>query len=744
MISTEKVFFTLFRFILVSLSLLLFPPPLMMAIQEQSEDYIFEVFSKEEISDLHGIWRSGVRLAGRGSGDHPVYNNNNDFPHPFVWSKLENEVGFGGTYCMTLNFYDIEKAKESLDMAEIGDRIENVLSQGGRPILILYGMPDSISSCPLNNEECTGRPSFPPSDYDAWEEMVYAAITYLSAEGALVTHPILRLDDAPSRGLEGIYYHIWNEPNTNGIEYGGQPGEYHGPTEFWKGTREEFQQLYLSSVRAVERVEVDFGLDLMIGGCDFQRVEEFLYQVQENDSENWIVDFVDFCYENSLRLDFFTWNRISNNPNFNDDHHVSQIWRELLDGHGYEETELILVDVSSHIYVVSENCIGNTISVERESEILASLIPAVFYKEVQVGMVERIVLEAVQDYNVEGENHDYGLFRGGLGQMFTLSNVMKPAYNTFLMLSRLRDKRLRVTKEFVGINDETQDPNILVSEFIDCLATVDPQTGDLAILVWFYFNPDRFRGGVGQDLRYEVLNDTLPEPKDTRIRINDIDSSDRYLMHRYQLDAMTSNSWYNRESIYDFLDSNGAKADEVNNWPEVKLQEVETREVTEVLSVDIPFLLRPYSVHLIYLEKMDADTSFGEGEDSSGVEEDRESMIQSMNYPNPFAEETTISFQVSVIEMNENEFGQTIPGERDSSLVSNEYDMVPITIHVYDVRGRRVRTLLNGEVEVGSNHIIRWEARNDRGEKVPLGPYFYRIKSPDRVYIKKMIYTGRP
>lgn len=742
MISTEKACMIGFRFFVAILWILLFLPRTMMAIQEHSKDYIFEVYTTEEIGDVHEIWRPGVRLAGRGSGDHPVYNSNTDFPHPYVWSKWENEIGFGGTYVITLNFYDIEKAEESIDMAEIGDRIEDVVSQGGLPILILYGMPDSISSCPLYEEECTGRPAYPPSDYDAWEEMVYDAITYLSAEGAFVTNPILRLDGEPSRGLEGIYYHVWNEPNTNGIELGGQPGEFGGPTGFWRGTREDFHQLYLSAVRAVERAEIDFDLDLAIGGCDFQRVEEFLDQVQENDPENWIVDFVQFCSQNGLRLDFFTWNRSSNNPDFNDDHRVSQTWREMLDGYGYGATELILVDVSSHIYVVAENCIGNTISVERDTEILASLIPALFYKEVQVGMVERIVLEAVQNYNNEDENHDYGLFRGGTGQMFTLSNVMKPAYNTFLMLTRLRDKRLRVAKNHVGIINESQDPDILVSEFIDCMATVDSQTGDLAILVWFYFNPDRFRGGAGQDLRYEVLNDVLPEPKDTRIMINNVDSKDRYLMHRYKLDAATSNSWYNREEIYDALYNNGGKADEINNWPEVKLQEVEFREFTENSSIEIPLLLRPYSVHLIYLEKVVDDNTSG-GNEGSGLGDGLwETVIQSINYPNPFDETTTISFQVSVVEVNENEFDQTIT-EDDSSLVSEENDRIPIAIHVFDIRGRLVRSLFDEEVEVGSDHFIRWEARNDRGEKVALGPYFYRIRSPNRVYIKKMIYTGR-
>jgi hypothetical protein len=88
----------------------------------------------------------------------------------------------------------------------------------------------------------------------------------------------------------------------------------------------------------------------------------------------------------------------------------------------------------------------------------------------------------------------------------------------------------------------------------------------------------------------------------------------------------------------------------------------------------------------------------------------------SQNYPNPFNPSTTISFD--------------IPGE------ARETQTVCLTI--YDIRGRRVKELVNSELTPGT-HTIHWNGRNDRGEPVSSGIYLYTLKVGKVAFTRKMV-----
>ncbi len=70
--------------------------------------------------------------------------------------------------------------------------------------------------------------------------------------------------------------------------------------------------------------------------------------------------------------------------------------------------------------------------------------------------------------------------------------------------------------------------------------------------------------------------------------------------------------------------------------------------------------------------------------------------------PNPFGAATSLRFEL-----------------RDRS---------PVSIQVYDVRGRIVATLADGEWEAG-RHSVAWNGRNDDGTPVASGVYFARMQS---------------
>jgi hypothetical protein len=61
-----------------------------------------------------------------------------------------------------------------------------------------------------------------------------------------------------------------------------------------------------------------------------------------------------------------------------------------------------------------------------------------------------------------------------------------------------------------------------------------------------------------------------------------------------------------------------------------------------------------------------------------------------------------------------------------------------VTVRVYDVHGRLVRTLIDGQQSSGQKTVV-WNGRNDRGQIVATGVYFYRMTAPGFDVAKKMV-----
>jgi flagellar hook assembly protein FlgD len=60
------------------------------------------------------------------------------------------------------------------------------------------------------------------------------------------------------------------------------------------------------------------------------------------------------------------------------------------------------------------------------------------------------------------------------------------------------------------------------------------------------------------------------------------------------------------------------------------------------------------------------------------------------------------------------------------------------TLIVYNILGQKVRSLVDESLNSGT-YQVTWDAKNDRGEKVPSGVYFYRLTSGDVSEVRKMI-----
>jgi hypothetical protein len=63
-----------------------------------------------------------------------------------------------------------------------------------------------------------------------------------------------------------------------------------------------------------------------------------------------------------------------------------------------------------------------------------------------------------------------------------------------------------------------------------------------------------------------------------------------------------------------------------------------------------------------------------------------------------------------------------------------------VSLQVYDVTGRTVRTLASGFRRAGS-YSVSWDAKDSRGRLVPHGVYFYRLDTPGFRDVKKAAVT---
>jgi hypothetical protein len=83
------------------------------------------------------------------------------------------------------------------------------------------------------------------------------------------------------------------------------------------------------------------------------------------------------------------------------------------------------------------------------------------------------------------------------------------------------------------------------------------------------------------------------------------------------------------------------------------------------------------------------------------------------NYPNPFNPTTTIAYSIAR------------PG--------------PVSMRVYNVAGQLVRTLVDEVLSPDRVRPIAWSGRNDAGNTVSSGVYFYRLVTPDFTKTRKMV-----
>ncbi|MCF7807297.1 MAG: T9SS type A sorting domain-containing protein [Candidatus Marinimicrobia bacterium] len=96
-----------------------------------------------------------------------------------------------------------------------------------------------------------------------------------------------------------------------------------------------------------------------------------------------------------------------------------------------------------------------------------------------------------------------------------------------------------------------------------------------------------------------------------------------------------------------------------------------------------------------------------------GVGQIPEAYSLSQNYPNPFNPTTVIDFAIP--------------------------EASEVSLEIYNIRGQKVRTLLNGHIPAGF-YASSWNGLDDHGMGVASGTYIYLMKTADHTFSKKLVY----
>ncbi len=132
----------------------------------------------------------------------------------------------------------------------------------------------------------------------------------------------------------------------------------------------------------------------------------------------------------------------------------------------------------------------------------------------------------------------------------------------------------------------------------------------------------------------------------------------------------------------------------------------------EVIFFDFPlyFIQEPEATAVLHQALSDL------GMYPSSVEDEESGVVASFslgqNFPNPFNAETIIEYSLP-------QAGR-------------------VEIAVYNILGQRVRTLVD-EFQTAGRKRVAWDGRNNRGEEVSSGIYFYRIEAGELTKTKKML-----
>ena len=419
-------------------------------------------------------------------------------------------TGFGIPHWGNGNVLHIDPEGNASYDFTIVDQVYDAIVEGGHHVLVELAftprdlLPEQaaelevVSSPTVYSNYEAGAWSYPPKDYEAWGDLVAA-------------HAQHCLERYGAEEVDTWLWELWNEPDIF----------------YWRGTPEEFYELYSVTARAVRRVlpHAKVGGPAVTGsGAEFLR--GFLAHTSAKDDA---LDFVSFHTKGSA---FTPWRVYGptggpapekQNPSTHKMlHEIRTLLRVIAEFPEYHHQPAIVDECDAGVpahYSVYDNANFQFQNTE-------------YYPVFQVKLMKKILdLNELETVQVERATSWSFYFEGeryfeGTRAFLTAGGVEKPLLNAYRALARLGERRIDASSDAahaVTLLDEAQGRSM--PEEIDVLASRG-EDGTVAVLVWRHTD-DQYHGDDHE--------------ADVSVNIAGLDAAGYTLQH-YRIDAGHSNA----------------------------------------------------------------------------------------------------------------------------------------------------------------------------------------------------------
>lgn len=188
-------------------------------------------------------------------------------------------VRFHGIFCDDMKtvqtFRDVlgmpgTEGFREINFRRCGQVYDNVLDCGMKPLVELSFMPSALARGEADPHVFYGANTNLPRDFSEWADYIRAFIRYL-------------LNRYGEEEVAQWYFEVWNEPDLY--------------FPFFKGTQADYFELYRTTALAIKEV------------CPALRVGG-----PSTSASHWVGDFVGYCRENHLPVDFVSTHQYSGDP----------------------------------------------------------------------------------------------------------------------------------------------------------------------------------------------------------------------------------------------------------------------------------------------------------------------------------------------------------------------------------------------------------------------------------------------
>jgi xylan 1,4-beta-xylosidase len=261
------------------------------------------------------------------------------------------------------------------EWTELDRVVDAIVASGAQPMLCLSYLPPALARRSVYG---------PPSDWVAWETLVYQTVYHLNVE----------------RRLGIRYWEVWNEPNL---------------PNFWDGTLDEYLQLYAVTTRGALRADAS----VRLGGPTTAFSPTDLKLEGQFSEKTWITALARYVQAQRLPLDFLSWHYYDPQPS----HYVKsvQLHQQWLAEQG----------MNVPLWLTEWNRSGPP-SPSLDTEETAAHAAAVIATLAETPLTQALFFEVI-DNSKQWEGR-WGLMRA--------DGKLKPVFNTFRLANELRSERL--------------------------------------------------------------------------------------------------------------------------------------------------------------------------------------------------------------------------------------------------------------------------------------------------------------